>query len=167
VPRQRRTPIPVPVQVQVYFRDRWLCHLCHRPVILHLALKYLAEVVRARYPNLQLAYWDPRWRRDKAPLLDELGASIDHVKAFARGGAHDTSNFKAVCARCNARKSARSTQDYLREAQPWRVRGKYGEPNNWDGLSSLFVSLCRGRENHLTATERAWLAALEAHLGQP
>ena len=102
--RQRR-PIPIATQVEVYFRDAWLCHLCHRPVILHLALKHAAEAVHRTYPDAPLAYWIGTWSRDAAPLLDELAASIDHVEAFSRGGADEISNYAAVCARCNARKS--------------------------------------------------------------
>src|ERR1700680_4038891 len=33
------------------------------------------------------------WRRDKAPLLDHLGAVSDHVEAHSRGGAADEANF--------------------------------------------------------------------------
>lgn len=115
-------------------------------------------------PDTPLAYWNPQWRRDTAPLLDELAASIDHVEALSRGGAHDASNFAAVCARCNARKSARSTRDYLDDSKPWKVVGKHGEPKHWDGLSSLFVALCSDAPNDLTATERGWLAALQPYL---
>lgn len=149
------------MQVAVLFRDRWLCHLCRRPVVLHLALKCLRDFVALRCPGIPLAYWHGNWRRDAAPLLDELGASIDHVKAFAHGGAHDVSNFAAVCARCNARKGARLREDYLAEARPWRVKGKHGEPVTWDGLSSLFLALARDRPEALSATEKRWLAAIE------
>ena|SRR5438445_4483194 len=84
MPATKRPPIPVPLQVQVYFRDAWLCHVCRKPVIFHLALKYLAGLVQQRLPEATLAYWNPTWRRDQAPLLDELAASIDHFEAFSR-----------------------------------------------------------------------------------
>jgi hypothetical protein len=35
------------------------------------------------------ARWNPQWRRDASPLLDELAASVDHVRADSKGGAHD------------------------------------------------------------------------------
>lgn len=156
-----RPAIPVEVQAAVFFRDGWLCHLCRRPIVLHLALKYLQSFVGVRCPEIPLAYWHPNWRRDASPLLDELAASIDHVTAFTRGGAHDPSNFAAVCGRCNARKSARRSADYLEEARPWKVKGKHGEPSTWDGLSSLFVALAREHRFALSSTERLWLETLE------
>jgi 5-methylcytosine-specific restriction endonuclease McrA len=162
--RAKRKLIPVPIQAEVLFRDRWLCHLCRRPVVLHAALRLLQVHVRHQLPNALLAYWHPNWRRDAAPLLDEPGASIDHVTAHASGGAHHPSNFAAVCARCNARKSAKTTATYLAEAQPWKVKGKHGEPVAWDGLSQLFLVLARDNPAGLTATERQWVRAIEAQL---
>lgn len=132
--------------------------------MLHLALKYLDALVREHGFTLPLAYWDPHWRRDASPLLDELAASIDHVEAFARGGKHDLSNFAAVCARCNARKSAKLKDAYLKENPPWKVKGLHGEPIHWDGLSTLYVALAREKRDQLTATEKRWLNALEEQL---
>lgn len=139
----KRKPIPVSTQAEVLFRDRWLCHLCHRPVILHAALRLLQEHVRVQLPDSRLAYWHPNWRRDSAPLLDGLAASVDHVEAHATAGAHDVSNFAAVCARCNARKSAKSKAAYLEAAKPWKVKGKHGEPVAWDGCE-IDATLQRG-----------------------
>jgi hypothetical protein len=163
MPRLQRKSIPVPIQVEVLFRDRWLCHLCRRPLILHLALKQLADLAQETYPDVPFAYWQKNWRRDASPLLDELAASVDHIKAFAAGGAHDISNFAAVCARCNARKSAKIAEAFLSESRPWRVKGKHGEPTHWDGLSAVFVHLARQRQKDLSAMERQWLRALELH----
>ena len=149
------------------FRDRWLCYLCRRPVIFNLALKRLTALVKHSYPDLSVAYWHANWRRDAAPLLDELAASIDHVKASTKAGAHDASNFAAICARCNARKSAKDLATFQRELRPWRVKSKYGEPVAWDGMAAVFVSLAQQNPTELTATERAWLAALATHLAVP
>jgi 5-methylcytosine-specific restriction endonuclease McrA len=158
--RKPRPPIPIATQVEVLFRDAWLCHLCRRPVILHVALKRLQHLVEAADPEARVAYWQANWRRDAAPLLDELAASVDHVEAFSRGGSHNTSNFRAVCARCNARKSARDTKSYLDIARPWKVKGKHGEPTTWDGLSSVFVLLASQAPESLSPSERAWLKGL-------
>jgi 5-methylcytosine-specific restriction endonuclease McrA len=158
---RKRPPISVPLQAEVLFRDSWLCHLCRRPLVFPLALKRLQEFVGLRCPDIPLAYWDSAWRRDASPLLDELAASVDHVTAFARGGAHDLSNFAAVCARCNARKSARGSAEYLEEARPWKVKGKHGEPKNWDGFSSLFLALAQDKGVILSPTEKLWLTAIK------
>ncbi len=161
--KAKRPPLPVGLQAEVFFRDQWLCHVCRRPVILHWALKRLAVLVASEVPSAHPAYWTATWRRDAAPLLDELAASIDHVAAFSKGGAHDISNFAAICARCNARKSASTRDAFIAASKPWAVKGKYGEPQDWDGLSSVFLALAR-QASDLTAVERQWLAVLDRHL---
>jgi 5-methylcytosine-specific restriction endonuclease McrA len=163
---RRRTPIPRSVQVEVYFRDHWLCTYCHRPTVFPPAFELLTESIASELPDIPIAIYDGLWRRDKAPLLDELAACIDHIQPLADGGAHDVSNFTTCCARCNARKSNRSAVDYLKENPPWEVKGKYGEPKDWDGLASLFVVLARKAQRPLTRTEKDWLRAIEAHYDQ-
>jgi 5-methylcytosine-specific restriction endonuclease McrA len=155
----RRPAISLSVQAAVFFRDRWLCHLCGRPVVFGPALKRIARHVESRLPGVRPAYYDPQWRRDLAPLLDELGASVDHVQAFSKGGSHDLANFATACARCNARKSARNKDDFLAFTSPWKVKGKHGEPTRWDGLTGLFLVLARSADD-LTTTERSWVKAL-------
>ena len=86
MPKRKRLPISVEDQATVYFRDKWLCKYCRRPVILHLALKWLVRLVHSRIAGVDPAYWDDHWRRDKAPLLDELAASVDHKVALSDGG---------------------------------------------------------------------------------
>ncbi len=159
-----RPPIPYAVQVEVYFRDGWLCSHCRRPTIFHLSLKLLAEAVRPEFPNLSPAYWDPQWRRDTSPLLDELAASVDHVSAYSKGGAHDLSNFATICVKCNVRKGTRSREEHLAVHKPRVVKGKYGEPSQWDGLASVFVFFARRSQRPLTASEKGWLRAIEMHL---
>src|SRR5690349_13621548 len=83
---RKRAPISKVVQVRVFRRDGWLCRYCMSPVIFAPAMKYLERMVTASSPATAVAYYDKNWRRDKAPLLDRLGAVIDHVEAFAHGG---------------------------------------------------------------------------------
>ncbi len=162
-PRRRRPSVPYTVQLQVYFRDRWLCYLCRSPLIFPPALSRLAALVGGDSGVPVPAYFNAQWRRDKAPLLDELACSVDHVEAFATGGAHGIENFAAICARCNARKSSRKKDEYLTKAKPWKVHGKHGEPTEWDGLVSVFMTLADGASD-LSSTERNWLRALRLHL---
>jgi 5-methylcytosine-specific restriction endonuclease McrA len=161
-----RPKIPISSQVQVFFRDGWLCSLCHRPTIFQLSLKYAAGLVHEKHYELPIAYFHPRWRRDASPLLDHLGCVIDHVLAHSRGGGHHLDNFAAACNKCNVRKSAAEKKRYLKENPPKRVKGKYGEPKHWDGLASLFVVLARDNPTQLTQNEREWLRALESHILQ-
>ena len=145
--------------MRVFRRDGWLCRWCHRPVVFAPALRFLETLVRDRGHVGPLAYHHPGWRRDRAPLLDHLGAVIDHVKAFSRGGAHDETNFVTSCNKCNARKNSVAVEEFQRVAPLRPVKGKYGEPTAWDGFSTLFVLLAQGR-NDLSGSEKGWLAAL-------
>lgn len=95
--RKNRSQIPISRQVEVLFRDRWLCSLCHRPTIFPPAMKYLAHLVREAGYELPIAYYDFRYRRDAAPLLDDLACVIDHVNAHSRGGADDLANLAVAC----------------------------------------------------------------------
>lgn len=61
----------------IFERDRWICHLCHRPVI------------------TTLAYPDP-WSK-----------SIDHVIPFAYGGTDEPNNVQLAHLQCNMRKGDR------------------------------------------------------------
>jgi len=162
--RESRRSIPIPVQVEVLFRGGWLCSLCHRPTIFPPAMRLAGEHVRALGYESPIAYHHPRWRRDAAPLLDHLGCVIDHEVAYARGGPHAPENFAVACNKCNVYKSTAEKAKYLAEHPLRSVKGKYGEPKNWDGLSSLFVVLARQNPTSLRASELRWLRALENHV---
>jgi hypothetical protein len=41
------------------------------------------------------------------------------------------------------------------------VKGKYGEPQHWDGLSSVFIMLAGRFPEKLTSGEKEWLKALK------
>jgi 5-methylcytosine-specific restriction endonuclease McrA len=155
LPRARMSKL---LQVQVFEQDKWLCRWCLRPVIFPPALKFLEHLLRSEGVSRQLAYFQTNWRRDKAPLLDELGASVDHVEAHSKGGSGDIQNLATICSRCNARKGALTAEEFLRRYPLRRVRGKHGEPIHWDGLASLFVLLISNHPQHATLTERrGWL----------
>lgn len=62
----------------------------------------------------------------------------------------------------NARKNSRRADKYARERPGKPVKGKFGEPKHWDGLSSLFLVLAGAV--HWTAAEKAWRQALRGHL---
>lgn len=84
---------------------------------------------------------------------------VDHVEAFSKGGAHDETNFVTACNKCNARKNNVVAAEFQQAVPARPVKGKYGEPQHWDGLSALFVVLARARKD-LTMSEKAWLGAL-------
>jgi hypothetical protein len=129
-------------------------------VVFAPAFRLLEAFVRQAGYGRPIAYFHRNWSRRSAPLLDHLGAVIDHVEALARGGAHDESNFVVACNKCNTRKTDGGPKEPGK-----RVRGKYGEPNDWDGLASLFLVLAdKGAE--LNPTEHRWAEALRKHLQQ-
>jgi 5-methylcytosine-specific restriction endonuclease McrA len=123
-------------------------------------MKYIEREVRKAGNSKALAYYHARWTRDGAPLLDLLGAVVDHVEAFAGGGSNAIGNLASACNKCNGRKSAAAVAEWDKRAKERPVKGKYGEPQNWDGLSILFVLLAGRHADALTASEKAWLRAL-------
>jgi len=90
------------LNVAVFRRDGWLCCWCKRPVIFAPVMKYLELEYRKAGDAGRVAYYHAHWTRDGAPLLDELGAVIDHIKA---GGANDMDNLATACNKCNGQKS--------------------------------------------------------------
>jgi 5-methylcytosine-specific restriction endonuclease McrA len=148
------------LQVKVFRRDGWICRWCGRPVIFAPAMKHLKRFVRDCGINRPLAYHDGHWTRRNAPLLDHLGAVIDHVDAHSLGGANALENLATACNKCNANKSNLRRDDFTRDARRRPVKGRYGEPQDWDGLSTLFVVLAEQNPEALTASERDWLKYL-------
>jgi len=133
--KAKRKALSKALQIQVFRGDRWLCRWCGRPVIFPPAMKYLERYARRRGYTGPLAWSSFAWRRDASPLLDQLGAVIDHVTALSARGAHDVSNFVTACAKCNMRKSAEAVEGFQKKHLLRRVKGKYGEPEHWDGCS--------------------------------
>src|SRR5262249_1418013 len=108
----------------IFRRDRWLWHWCGRPVIFAPAMRYLEQLVKDRGLTQPLAYHDPRWRRDKAPLLDHLGAVIDHVEAHSRGGTVEEGNFVTACNKCNMRKNDALATDFSARSPLHQIKDK-------------------------------------------
>src|SRR6185295_10189618 len=108
-----------------------------------------------------MAYHDAHWTRRNALLFDHMGAVIDHVEPHSHGGGDVVSNFATACNKCNANKS-RIPQDQFRKKSPRRrVKGKYGEPEDWDGLSTLFIILVERALESASDSERDWLKHLK------
>jgi len=108
-----------------------------------------------------LAYYHLHWTRTTAPLLDELGAVLDHREAHSDGGPSTEENLVTSCAKCNGRKSNAPLPDWDGREKRKPIKAKFGEPESWDGLSSLFVLLAERNLASLTAGEHEWLRALK------
>ena len=161
VRKRSRKSLPKRIQVRVFNRDHWLCRWCKRPVIFHPAMKYLQlHLHTAGYKDL--AYWRYAYDRHGAPLLDDLAAVLDHVKAFSTGGPCDEENLVTACNKCNTRKNNSNAAEWERNHPVRAVKGKYGEPVGWDGFSSLFLFLADEYASSLTESEKAWVKALKS-----
>ena len=161
IPRAR-PPIPKSLQLRVFRCDGWLCQSCNRPVIFAPAMRLLAGLVHnAATREASPAYYHTHWTRTHAPLLDELGACIDHIKAHSRGGSSLIDNLATMCSKCNTRKGAREAAEHRLQNPPKPIKAKYGEPTAWDGLTQVFVALATGGQVAVTPADRVWLRALQ------
>jgi 5-methylcytosine-specific restriction endonuclease McrA len=123
-------------------------------------MRYLERELRKTSHDKRLAYYHAHWTRDGAPLLDELGAVIDHIEAHSTGGLDSEENLATACNKCNAQKSNAVGTEWDKRLKRKPVKGKYGEPQHWDGLSTLFVMLAGRDPDGLTTAEKDWLNAL-------
>ncbi|MGH7310069.1 MAG: HNH endonuclease [Candidatus Rokuibacteriota bacterium] len=82
------------------------------------------------------------------------------MEAHAHGGPDDEGNFATACNKCNASKNSGAVADFVARSPRKPVKGRYGEPVAWDGLSAVFVALAARMPGMLTASEREWLSAL-------
>lgn len=160
----RRAPVAKKMQVRVFRRDKWLCEYCGVPVVFPPAMRLLQVWLRARLKPGEAppAYWSYAWRRDLSPLLDQLGVVVDHCVPHIRGGGTDEDNLVTACNKCNTRKSFLPEHEHRSRHPRHRIRSKYGEPTGWDGFSAVFLALAAENPDELTASERAWRAALES-----
>ncbi len=161
-----RKPLPKSLQLAIFRRDRWLCRWCNRPVIFAPVMKYLELEMRNSGNRGPLAYYHAHWTRNGSPLLDEIGAVIDHMEAHSNGGQSTENNLCTACCKCNTRKSSAVLEKWEQRHKRKRVKGKYGEPEHWDGLSSVFVLLAKRNTSALTTDELEWLNALVAVAAQ-
>jgi 5-methylcytosine-specific restriction endonuclease McrA len=154
---KKRPLLPKELQLSIFRRDKWVCQWCNRPVIFAPVMRLIELEVRKAGTDGPLSYYHAHWTRSGAPLLDELGAVIDHAEAHSTGGSSEAANLATTCCKCNVRKSAAPLDKWGKRPQRKPIKGKYGEPQHWDGLSALFVVLAQHNGNGLTTSEKEWL----------
>jgi 5-methylcytosine-specific restriction endonuclease McrA len=156
----QRVPLSKREQLAIFRRDHWLCQWCERPVIFAPALRLLEREVRNSGFAGPLAYYHAHGTRDGAPLLDELWAVLDHAHAHSLRGPTERDNLLTACNKCNGRKNNAPLDLWKARKKRKAIKGKYGEPHHWDGLSRLFVALAQRDPDGLSANEKGWLKAL-------
>ena len=72
---------------------------------------------------------------------------------------HDEPNFVTACNKCKMRKNSAEVSEFEKRSPLIAVKGRYGEPSAWDGMTMVFVLLASQRLE-LSASELAWLKAL-------
>jgi 5-methylcytosine-specific restriction endonuclease McrA len=82
-------------------------------------MRLLEREVRKSGFTGSLAYYHAHATRDGAPLLDELWAVLDHLKAFSSGGLNSAENLATACNKCNGRKSNAALAEYLASERDW------------------------------------------------
>ncbi len=130
--------------IYIWTRDRWCCRYCGRPVIFAPAMKQLEKISPAH------GYYHAHWKRQHSQLLDEIGATVDHIQAVSNGGCNSIDNYNTSCWRCNLDKKDKPLENW----------GKIVEslPSSWDGLSSLFVRFYD--DESADSTDRQWYRLL-------
>jgi hypothetical protein len=138
--------------------------MCGYPTVFPLAMKYLRRLVQdGGLPEPLPAYYDFHYRHDAAPMLDYLACVIDHKVAHARGGTGEEHNLVTACNKCNVRKGDQEYMRYVLENPLRKVKAKFGPPERWDGLASVFVALAPKYAGDLTQNEKTWLKELKAY----
>lgn len=123
-------------------------------------MRLLEIEARAGGSETPLAYSHVNWARMFSPLLDELGATLDHVQAHSSGGPDTNDNFCTACTKCNYRKGKFELAEFLSRNPTKTISSKYGEPQNWDGLSAVFTALAIRHPLELTGADKQWLKVL-------
>lgn len=155
-----QTPISMTTRAEVLRRDRWLCQYCGAPVVFAPAMR-MVELWTAEHGvpcGPVPANYHPDWPRDRAPLLEWLGAVVHRRVAESRGGGGEAANLATACNRCVVQKQDTPEDEFL-ETHP-RPSPRADDPTAWDGLSTMFVLLAPNYFRNLSSEEREWLAAL-------
>lgn len=138
-----RLPISEEMALRTWAADAWTCRYCEELVFFPPAFRAMAR----QFGNA--GYYHKNWKAEASPLLIRRGASVDHIVAVTRGGAHESVNFVTGCWECNLRKSNNDGWT----AKPQRARG------SWDGMLAVFKGLTVERPDE---SERRWWRAIKA-----
>lgn len=140
-----RKSIPKKVQLRIWKRDFWTCRYCGEPVFFLPTLKLLDEL------SPHHGYNHPHSKTGEVlSLFQWRWASVDHVNPTSKGGEDSEDNYVTACWKCNL---------YLNDITPEQGKPLPNKSNenavkvNWDGLSSLYVKLCKNRDEWVNLLE--------------
>jgi RNA:NAD 2'-phosphotransferase (TPT1/KptA family) len=88
--------------------------------------RFIAAELRHAGQSGNLTFHHTHWTRQDAPLLDELGAVIDHVKRLNTDGLETVENLVTACNKYHLRKNADVLEKWNTRKLSKFVRGKYG-----------------------------------------
>jgi len=154
-----RASIPKSVQARVFERDGWTCQHCGRPVVFAPALRAMEFLAASMGRFAKRCWHHSSWRRDRAPLLHELGAEVG-VRGDATGAVSDVSACLTSCRACRMRDGMEDPIEYARRTAPQRPRVP-GPGTAWDGFSTLFLRVAARHPGWASPAERGWVEALE------
>jgi len=148
VPRESRSNVPHREQVAAFRRDAFICRYCGKRTIFIPVLRLLSSRFPTVFP------YQASWKRGEChPIYWTHSASCDHIVPLARGGNSSRSNLATACYQCNDMKS-----QWLLAELRWEMRPSPSE--DWDGLSGVYVSLCRMMNTVDDPYHHTWLRAL-------
>jgi hypothetical protein len=123
-------------------------------------MKLLAlEVGNAGHAARLASYRLPGKRTGSSSWLDELAAAVNQFGAPSIGSAVSKENLCTSCSQCNSRKPSPADK-WERPSSGKSSKGKCVDPQDWDGLASVFVMLADRNPARLTVDETEWLKAL-------
>jgi 5-methylcytosine-specific restriction endonuclease McrA len=149
-------PISKKTQLRRFQHDGWICYWGKAPVVFAPTFRLLETLVKKEGYSLPLFH--SHWTREAAPLLDWLGAVIDHEIASSRQGSNDFENLRTACNKCNGRKSNLAVTDFKKRLH-WPGEN-LKKPLLWDGLSGLFRALIEKNRQLASAGDLAWYRAM-------
>lgn len=150
-------PLGAKERLRLFRRDRFTCRYCGRRTIFVPVLRVLSAICPQQFP------YHPHWRWEAThPVYWTHGTSCDHVVPVSRGGQSHVANLVTTCYQCNTIK-----QHWLLDELRWSLLHPEQADQDWDGLSGLYLDLCKAAGVGPTRYHSAWISALAAQGSSP
>jgi 5-methylcytosine-specific restriction endonuclease McrA len=142
----QRKYIPKKIQLLVWKRDHWTCRYCNQPVFFNPTLKIFEEISPGH------GYYHPHGKRSiRHSFIDKRTASIDHIIPLKKGGSNSIDNYVTACWDCNLKYGEKTFDEG--KPKPLPINEDAAKVN-WDGFSSLYLKLCKKRDEWARLLEK-------------